>query len=299
MGTAPFPSPTATWHDNIYPSITPTRPELSAKGKTIVITGGGTGIGAATAHHFAEAGASKIAIFGRREQPLLDTKASIEEKFPQVQVFAASADVTNKAQVDSAFAKVGKIHVMVSNAGFAGPLEGMNDVDPEKFLATIHQNVAGAVYVSQAFMRHAAEDAVAIDVNSSAMHMNFGPYCAAYNVSKMATYRTWDCVGVANPQMRIFHIQPGVVNTDMNKEVGGVAAFGFEDHPSLPAGFSVWLASPEARFLKGKLLWANWDVDELKARATELEGSQELNIDLVGWPFGRPDWADAFKDLKL
>ena len=55
---------------------------------------------------------------------------------------------------------------------------------------------------------------------------------------------------------------------------------------SLPASFILWLASPEARFLKGKYLWANWDVDELKARAKEIEEGSELNIALVGWPFG-------------
>lgn len=54
---------------------------------------------------------------------------------------------------------------------------------------------------------------------------------------------------------------------------------------SLPASFSVWLASEEARFLKGKFLWTNWDVDELKARAGELENSPQLTIGLVGYPF--------------
>jgi hypothetical protein len=75
---APFPSPTSTWHSNTYPSLAPSRPELSAKGKTVLITGGGTGIGAETARYFAQAGATRIAILGRREQPLLDTKTSIE-----------------------------------------------------------------------------------------------------------------------------------------------------------------------------------------------------------------------------
>lgn len=55
---------------------------------------------------------------------------------------------------------------------------------------------------------------------------------------------------------------------------------------SLPASFNVWLASPEARFLKGKFLWVNWDVDELKARAKEIEGTQLFSIELGGWPFG-------------
>jgi hypothetical protein len=55
---------------------------------------------------------------------------------------------------------------------------------------------------------------------------------------------------------------------------------------SLPADFSVWLASPEARFLKGKFLWANWDVDELKERSKEIQESTQFNIVLGGWPFG-------------
>lgn len=39
----------------------------------------------------------------------------------------------------------------------------------------------------------------------------------------------------------------------------------------LPGDFCVWLASKEAKFLHGKFVWANWDVDELKARAEEIE----------------------------
>lgn len=54
---------------------------------------------------------------------------------------------------------------------------------------------------------------------------------------------------------------------------------------TLPASFNLWLATPEARFLKGKFLWCNWDIDELKSRAKEIESSRLLNIDLVGWPF--------------
>lgn len=54
---------------------------------------------------------------------------------------------------------------------------------------------------------------------------------------------------------------------------------------SLPASFNVWLASPEARFLKGKFLWANWDVDELKAQAKRIEATTQFDIALGGWPF--------------
>lgn len=43
-----------------------------------------------------------------------------------------------------------------------------------------------------------------------------------------------------------------------------------------------WLSSPEAAFLKGKFVWANYDVDELKERAAEIEAGSELNIGLLG-----------------
>jgi hypothetical protein len=44
-----------------------------------------------------------------------------------------------------------------------------------------------------------------------------------------------------------------------------------------------WVASPEGEFLKGKYLWVNWDVDELKARREELSAPTKLVTGLVGW----------------
>jgi hypothetical protein len=59
---------------------------------------------------------------------------------------------------------------------------------------------------------------------------------------------------------------------------------------SLPASFIVWLASPEARFLKGKFVWANWDIDELRAQAKNIEETAYLSVGLVGWPFDAGGW---------
>jgi NAD(P)-dependent dehydrogenase (short-subunit alcohol dehydrogenase family) len=192
------------------------------------------GIGAETARSFSEAGASRIALLGRREQPLLDTKASIEQKFPHVEVFVASTDVTNKDEVDAAFAKFigdkGKIDVLVSNAAIIGPQDSVADAHPEAFLDAIHKNLKGSLNVAQTFLRYAAPNAVAIDVNSSAAHLNFAPGFASYSIAKLAVFRLWDSLAAANSGLSVFHIQPGVVNTDMNKEAGGVAAIGFEDH---------------------------------------------------------------------
>ena len=230
---APFPSPTAKYHDNTYPSLSPSRIELSAKGKSVLITGGGSGIGAETARSFAEAGAARIALLGRREQPLLDTKASIESKYSSVEVFIAPTDVTKKGEVDNAFKKFlgsRKLDVVISNAAVTGPQDAVKDVDTEKFLSAIDINLRGSLNVAQAFLRYATPDAVAIEINSSAAHVNFGPGFSAYSVAKLAVYRLWDSLAFANPKLSIFHLQPGVVDTDMNKEAGGVKAVGFEDH---------------------------------------------------------------------
>ena len=198
----------------------------------MVVTGGGTGIGAETARYFAEAGASRIALFGRREQPLLDTKASIEHDFANIEVFVTSADVTKKSDVDAAFSKFlgnGRIHILVSNVAMIRPQDPVRDVDCNNFLDAIQQNLKGSLNVAQAFLRYAATDAVAIEVNSSAAHVNFGPGFAAYSVAKLAVFRLWDSLAYANPEMSIFHVQPGIADTDMNKEAGGVDAVGFED----------------------------------------------------------------------
>lgn len=309
----PFPSPTKKWHTKAQPSASPDRPELSAKGKTVLVTGGGnTGIGGETARYFAAAGASRLALLGRRQQPLLDNKAFIEKTYPGVEVVTFSADVTKKSDIDAAFASFagsGKIDTLIHAAATIGPKENVTAADGPAFLDAIQANLAGSLYVAQAFVRHAAPDAVAVAINSWGAHLSLNDAFASYCVAKMAVYRLWDTVAITHPDLSIFHTQPGVILTEMNLSVGGAESFkdiktddgkllrpqkspckiNIETltHPtvSLPASFNLWLVSPEARFLKGKFLWCNWDIDELKARAKEIKGGQLLNIGLVGWPF--------------
>ncbi len=45
---------------------------------------------------------------------------------------------------------------------------------------------------------------------------------------------------------------------------------------NLPSHFSVWLVSDEAKFLRGRFVWANWDVEELISRKDELKENKEL-----------------------
>jgi shikimate kinase len=50
----------------------------------------------------------------------------------------------------------------------------------------------------------------------------------------------------------------------------------------LPGHFLVWLASEEAKFLKNRYVWVNWDVEELMSRAKEIESTSLLQVGLSG-----------------
>ena len=54
------------------------------------------------------------------------------------------------------------------------------------------------------------------------------------------------------------------------------------DLVNLPAQFAVWLASDEAELLKGRFLWANWDVSELQQRKKEILDRDLLRLTVAG-----------------
>lgn len=61
-----MPNPTAKYHNNPTPVVDPTQKHLSVAGKTVLVTGGGTAIGAATVEAFAKAKADHVFFVGRR-----------------------------------------------------------------------------------------------------------------------------------------------------------------------------------------------------------------------------------------
>ena len=147
-------------------------------------------------------------------------------------MFVASTDVTNQSEVDAAFSKFaggGKIQVLVSSAAMIGPQEPVADMDGDKFLDAIQQNLKGSFFVAQAFLRHASKDAVVINVSSFAAHLNFVPGFAPYSIAKLAVFRLWDFLVFENPEISVFHTQPGVIATEMNREAGGIDTVGIED----------------------------------------------------------------------
>ena len=227
--TPPFPSPVKRWHNKAQPSGDPSLAALSQKGKSILVTGGGnTGIGGETARFFARAGAARIGLLGRREGPLLENKAIIESESPDTAIFIQSTDVTDEASVNSAFdnfAKGGKIDTLIHAAAAIGPRENFANVDARAFLKGITDNIQGSLWVAKAFIRTAAPAAHVVAINSWAARLSLNDAYASYCVAKMAVYRLWDAVLLVNPNLSIFHTQPGVVLTEMNLRVGGADSF--------------------------------------------------------------------------
>jgi NADPH:quinone reductase-like Zn-dependent oxidoreductase len=130
-----FPVYTKVWHSEPYPAISPTKPELSARGKVVIITGGGTGIGAAAAKAFAQSGASAIGIIGRRENFLISSAADISALSSTARVSYTVADLTKKHATDAAFKSLsnslGKIDILISNAGWMSTIAPITDSEDD------------------------------------------------------------------------------------------------------------------------------------------------------------------------
>ncbi|KAH6867422.1 hypothetical protein B0T10DRAFT_419801 [Thelonectria olida] len=275
---------TKTHHHKPYPFISPTRPELTAAGRNVVVTGGGTGIGKAIAVAFAQAGAKSVAIVGRRLDRLESAATEIAAAGPSTRVIYKSADLSQGATIESAVKsiadQVGKIDIFVSNAGMLPELESVVGYDVRELARGLELNVVGAFNAIQAFLPLAAPGAKLFNVSSFIAHLPPMPGMFAYAATKAAIVKMFDYVAAENPDLHVVHIHPGVVETEINSHFD----FKGQDEPELPGAFSVWLASPEAKFLKGKFVWVNWDAEELISRAQEIEDPSPLTVYLHSVP---------------
>jgi NAD(P)-dependent dehydrogenase (short-subunit alcohol dehydrogenase family) len=113
------------------------------------------------------------------------------------------------------------------------------------------------------------------------------PTIAGYSVSKLASVQWSAHLDAAyKGSLTVVNVHPGIVETDMLSD--GFRYFD-KDSPLLTGGVCAWIAAdPErSRFLSGRSISANWDIDELLARASEIESSMDLKIDLLGKIGGR------------
>ncbi|KAE8454263.1 hypothetical protein EG329_005188 [Mollisiaceae sp. DMI_Dod_QoI] len=285
MAGTRYPSFTQAFHHSPYPEISPSRPTLSAKGKVIFITGGGTGIGKAIAAAFIEAGATAIVLIGRTETTLKSAQAELSVTDTTV-VRYHLADITDPAAVEDAFSttvqRYGKVDVLINNAAYLAVHKPLIVSPLDDYWRGFEINVKGPIVTTQAFLKIARPGATLINVSSGAAHIPYIPDYSGYSAAKLASSKIMEYVQRENPELRVFNLQPGTVETSMAKKSG--LSIDKYDEPGLPAAFCLWLVSQESEFLRGRFVWANWDVGELMARAEEIKEKDLLTIALNGWP---------------
>ncbi|WP_431273107.1 2-hydroxycyclohexanecarboxyl-CoA dehydrogenase [Variovorax ureilyticus] len=122
------------------------------EGKTVVVTGGGGGIGGATCRRFAREGA-KVAIYDLNPDAAEKVAAQIREEGGQA--MAVRCDITDRASVDAAvdatLAKLGPIDVLVNNAGW-DVFKPFTKTEPAQWDKLIAINLTGALHMHHAVL---------------------------------------------------------------------------------------------------------------------------------------------------
>lgn len=232
-----FPSLTKTWHSEAYPAIAPSRPELSAQGKIVVITGGGGSIGGAIALAFAQAGAQGIAIIGRRNEPLQETRKKVESEVPGARIITVSGDLSDANSMKDALQTVSKqlgpVNVLVANAGFLPHMGKIDEADPDEWWTGFETNTKGAFNTCRALLPVAAPDCLLLDISTCVVHLPAMITASGYVSSKLAGTKVYETFAAENPgRIQVIHIHPGVVYSELNVKSGVVAADNGKTIPS-------------------------------------------------------------------
>lgn len=283
--TAMASSIVSTFHFESYPRLSPSKLRDEFRGKSVLITGGGYGIGASIARSFAEAGVASIILAGRTESSLKSTVDDLAQSFPSLKVSYRLVDISSTSSVKDLFASLSESpDTLVNNAGFMSEPQNFVTADLAEWWKSFEINVLGTTIVTQAYLQHRMTrepklPGVVIALNTFASFAVRAPHLWAYSGSKIALARIFEMAvaDVPSSVARFISINPGAVKTAMYHKSG---LEGSTDMPTtdskLSAEFIVWATSQEAEFLSGRLAWANWDVDELVAKKTEIVGKDLL-----------------------
>jgi NAD(P)-dependent dehydrogenase (short-subunit alcohol dehydrogenase family) len=234
-------------------------------GKVVLVTGGTSGIGKATAIELARAGA-KVVLSGRREKEGAQVVAEIkklggEAAFVRADI-AKDADV--KAMVKFAVDKFGKIDIAFNNAGveWVGPLDQATEAEYHRVFDT---NVWGVLNS----MRHEIPvtlkngGGVIVNTSSVAGHVGF-PQVSVYIASKHAVEGLTKSVALefAKQNIRINAVAPGPITTEMwdrfareaKEQVAATIPVGRVGAAEEIAAAVLYLASDAAKFTTGTSL---------------------------------------------
>jgi NAD(P)-dependent dehydrogenase (short-subunit alcohol dehydrogenase family) len=190
---------------------------MQLKGKTALVTGGGSGIGWGIAQSFAEAGA-KVAISGRREDLL--RQAAMSWNGQPAMIFHA-CDVANRNDVHQLFEwanrQLGQIDILVNSAGVNIKTRKMSEMSPEQWDYVMGVNVTGAYHCMREVLPQMQQrrDGVIVNISSISGKRATALGGVAYSASKFAMAALGTAVANENVRhgVRITTVYPGEVNT--------------------------------------------------------------------------------------
>lgn len=229
-------------------------------GKTVLVTGGASGIGLAIARRFAEEGAALILI-GRDDEKGKAAVASISETGTVCQFF--SVDLSQERAVKEAVSSIATLDILVNNAGLGS---ARIDIKPEVGPGQRWDRLPGANLDSTYFMTAyclpllQATGGSVINISSTAtMHGNWG----LYGVAKAGVEAMTRSFAAEAAPIRVNAVSPGWIVTEATSGASGDAKEVWDQPPSMLArmgtgaeiaGAVTFLASPDASFITGQTL---------------------------------------------
>jgi meso-butanediol dehydrogenase/(S,S)-butanediol dehydrogenase/diacetyl reductase len=229
-----------------------------------LITGGASGIGAATARRLAAEGA-RLLLVDRDEARLADAAAKLGA--PEGRVATCPADVAHREQVEAAVGaaieRFGRLDILFNNAG-VGTYGLTPDLAPEEWHRVIDIDLHSVFYGCRAAIPHLRVAGGGAIVNTASISGLFGDYgLAAYNAAKGAVvnYTRTLAIDHAREGIRVNAVCPGPIDTTLTKPMLEIPALVSEYAERIPMGrpgraeevaaVVAFLASADAAYVTG------------------------------------------------
>ncbi len=195
---------------------------LRLKDKVVLITGGGTGIGRATALIFAKEGA-KVAVTGRRKEPLKETVSAIESSGGKAIMVEGDVSTVEDAaeMVNQTVKAFDRIDILVNNAGVNYKPGGTVETDEDGWDVVMNINAKGDYLVSRYAVPEMEKAGGGSIINVASIFGLVGyPKALAYCASKGAVTNLTRSMALelAEKNIRVNCVCPGVVDTPMARE---------------------------------------------------------------------------------
>jgi len=191
-------------------------------GKIALVTGAGSGIGAASAVRLAELGA-EVAVVGHSMDSAAEVVEKIRTRGGVAEAFAA--ELGRPEEVADLFDKVARrwnrLHVVVANAGVNGVWAPLEELTPQEWSQTIEVNLTGTfLTVKYALPLLKAADGAAIvitaSVNGTRMFSNSGASAYATSKAGQVAFAKMAAVELARQRIRVNVICPGAIDTEID-----------------------------------------------------------------------------------